>query len=107
MMKSGYKIEIPIILFKGFLMLQTATYNCFRAELRRNNDSIKMNNIYKLMVTGKVGGRRPRGTDPTHWTYQILTTLDTTVHSGAAAVRSKWRGKIRDKLLLRESGHDP
>ncbi|XP_062532701.1 uncharacterized protein LOC134201580 [Bombyx mori] len=50
--------------------------------------------LEKLMVTGKVNGRRPRGRGPTRWSDQIRTTLDTTVHDALHSAADR-------------GGHDP
>ncbi|CAH0699720.1 unnamed protein product [Spodoptera exigua] len=70
---------------------------------RRDND-----NLEKLLITGKVEGKRPRGRSPIRWTDQIRTTLNTTVHDAlhSAADRNRWRGVIRS-ILLPRSGHYP
>lgn len=64
-------------------------------------------NLEKLLLTGKVHGKRPRGRSPTRWTDQIKTTLDTTVCEAihAAVDRTQWRQIVQEKVIRR--GHDP
>ncbi|CAH0691675.1 unnamed protein product [Spodoptera exigua] len=75
----------------------------FGHTARRGNDKLE-----KLLITGKVEGKRPRGRSPIRWTDQIRTTLKTTVHDAlhSAADRNRWRRVIRSTLLPR-GGHDP
>ncbi|XP_077255535.1 uncharacterized protein LOC143893712 [Temnothorax americanus] len=70
---------------------------------RRSGD-----NLEKLMVTGKMEGKRPRGRSPTRWADQIRTTLDTTMHEAlhTAQDRVSWRNVVRRKIIPGR-GHDP
>ncbi|CAD0244621.1 unnamed protein product [Spodoptera exigua] len=72
---------------------------CFGNTARRDND-----NLEKLLITGKVEGKRPRGRSPIRWTDQIRTTLNTTVHDAlhSAADRNRWRKVIRSTLPTRQ-----
>ncbi|CAH2210972.1 jg14263 [Pararge aegeria aegeria] len=69
---------------------------------RRDGD-----NLEKIVVTGKVEGKRPRGRSPIRWSDQIRTVLDTKVHTAlnVAQSRVKWL-KIVQKVVSGR-GHDP
>ncbi|XP_072934917.1 uncharacterized protein [Epargyreus clarus] len=66
-------------------------------------------NLEKLMVTGKIEGKRPRGRSPIRWSDQVRTSLHTSVHDAmqTAENRSKWRDIIRTVLNTNHGGHDP
>ncbi|CAH0605378.1 unnamed protein product [Chrysodeixis includens] len=51
------------------------------------------NNLEKLVVTGQIGGKRPRGRSLIRWTGQIRTTPDITIHDEfhKAMDRNKWQ----------------
>lgn len=65
-------------------------------------------NLEKLVVTGKVEGKRARGRSPMRWSDQIRTTLDSTVYDAlrVAEDRLRWR-KIIKSSLMDGGGHDP
>ncbi|PZC71172.1 hypothetical protein B5X24_HaOG213942 [Helicoverpa armigera] len=65
-------------------------------------------NLERLIVTGKVDGKRPRGRSPIRWSDQIRFALDSTVHSAlhTARDRNKWKNIIRSKVMT-QGGHDP
>ncbi|CAH2227199.1 jg14603 [Pararge aegeria aegeria] len=67
---------------------------------RRDGD-----NLEKIVVTGKVEGKRPRGRSPIRWSDQIRTALDTKVALNVAQSRVKWH-KIVQKVVSGR-GHDP
>ncbi|CAH2208083.1 jg4661 [Pararge aegeria aegeria] len=69
---------------------------------RRDGD-----NLEKIVVTGKVEGKRPRGRSQIRWSDQIRTALDTKVHTAlnVAQSRVKWH-KIVQKVVSGR-GHDP
>lgn len=66
---------------------------------RRSDD-----NLERLIVTGKVEGKRPRGRSPKRWTDQIREQLDIPVNVALhqASDRSRWRRAV-DSLR----SHDP
>lgn len=70
---------------------------------RKDND-----NLEKLIVTGKVDGKRSRGRSPMRWSDQIRTTLDTSVYDAlhVAEDRGRW-SKIIKERLMGSGGHDP
>lgn len=65
-------------------------------------------NLEKLIVTGKVEGKKPRGCSPIRWTNQIRTAFDSTVHKGlhTAKEKTKWKKAILEKVI-QKGGHDP
>ncbi|CAH2226851.1 jg16562, partial [Pararge aegeria aegeria] len=70
--------------------------------LKRDGD-----NLVKIVVTGKVEGKRPRGSSPIRCSDQIRTALDTKVHIALSVAKSrvKWH-KIVQKVVSGR-GHDP
>lgn len=64
-------------------------------------------NLEKLLVTGKVCGRRHRGRNPMRWSDQIRSTLNTSVHVAihTAEDRQEWRKMMQEKVI--RGGHDP
>uniref|UniRef100_A0A2H1VU13 SFRICE_040172 n=1 Tax=Spodoptera frugiperda TaxID=7108 RepID=A0A2H1VU13_SPOFR len=64
-------------------------------------------NLEKLLITGKVDGKRPRGRSPIRWSDQIRATLETTVCDAIhiAEDRTAWRNIVNQKVIRR--GHDP
>lgn len=58
-------------------------------------------NLQKLIVTGKVEGKRQRGRSLMRWSDQIRSTLDINMSDAVhvAESRSRWRNIVRDKLL--------
>ncbi|CAH2254798.1 jg15382 [Pararge aegeria aegeria] len=69
---------------------------------RRDGD-----NLEKIVVTGEVEGKRPRGRSPIRLSDQIRSALDTKVHTAlnVAQSRVKWH-KIVQKVVSGRS-HDP
>ncbi|KAA5661874.1 hypothetical protein F3G64_34070 [Pseudomonas aeruginosa] len=65
-------------------------------------------NLERLIVTGKVDGKRPRGRSPIRWSDQIRTALDSTFHNALHIARdkNKWRKIVRAKVI-KKGGHDP
>ena len=63
-------------------------------------------NLEKLIVTGKVEGKRPRGRSPMRWSDQIRATLDSTVYDALriAEDRAKWR---HISIIKDGGGHAP
>ncbi|CAH2107939.1 unnamed protein product [Euphydryas editha] len=68
---------------------------------RKDND-----NLERLMITGKIEGKRPRGRSPIRWSDQIRTSLGITFKDAlkGAENRKRWRDIIRKAL---SGGHDP
>ncbi len=66
------------------------------------------NNLERLIVTGKMEGKRPRGRSPIRWSDQIRTTLDSTIHGALHTARDRigWRKIVREKVIPK-GGHDP
>ncbi|CAH2233773.1 jg11778 [Pararge aegeria aegeria] len=64
-------------------------------------------NLEKIVVTGKVEGKRPRGRSLTRWSDQIRTALDIKVHIALNGAKSRvqWH-KIVQKVVTGR-GHDP
>ncbi|KAL0878559.1 hypothetical protein ABMA27_003646 [Loxostege sticticalis] len=62
------------------------------------------NNLEKLIVTGKIEGKRPRGRSPKRWSDQISEQLDLPVSAALhkATDRISWRQTMR-----RLRSHDP
>lgn len=65
-------------------------------------------NLERLIVTGKMDGKRPRGRGPIRWSDQVRTALDTSIHNAlhTAEDRNRWKNIIRKKLI-QKGGHDP
>ncbi|XP_028035907.1 uncharacterized protein LOC114247215 [Bombyx mandarina] len=65
-------------------------------------------NLEKLIVTGTVDGKRPRGRSPTRWSDQIRTALDSTFHNALHTDRDKngWR-KIVCAKVIQKGDHEP
>ncbi|PZC73730.1 hypothetical protein B5X24_HaOG208914, partial [Helicoverpa armigera] len=63
------------------------------------------NNLERLIVTGKVEGRRPRGRSPIRWSDQITKELEMPMNVAMhqATERNKWRHLV-DKI---RRSHDP
>ncbi|CAH2219998.1 jg1075, partial [Pararge aegeria aegeria] len=59
---------------------------------RRDGD-----NIEKIVVTGKVQDKRPRGRSPIRWSKQIRTALDTKVHTALNVAQSQSNGTKSSK----------
>ncbi|XP_028041433.1 uncharacterized protein LOC114251396, partial [Bombyx mandarina] len=80
---------------------------CLRKVLEYFGHVARMggNNFKKLIVTGKVDGKSPRGRSPTD---QIRTTLDSLFHNAlqAARDRNRWKKIVREKVI-QKGGHDP
>lgn len=77
-------------------------FEFFGHVARRRGD-----NLEKLLVTGKLQGKRPRGRSPMRWSDQIRTNLDTTVHHAlhTAQNRTSWKDIIKRRVTNRD--HDP
>ncbi|CAH2238194.1 jg13028 [Pararge aegeria aegeria] len=62
---------------------------------RRDGD-----NLEEIVVSGKVEGKRPRGSSPIRWSDQIRTALDTKVHIALQVAKSrvKWHKIVRKRL---------
>ncbi|CAH2243650.1 jg26125 [Pararge aegeria aegeria] len=69
---------------------------------RRDGD-----NLEKIVITGKVEGKRPRGRSPIRWSDQISTALDTKVHTAlnVAQSRVKWHKIVQE--VVNGRGHRP
>ncbi|KAJ8724798.1 hypothetical protein PYW07_015756 [Mythimna separata] len=65
-------------------------------------------NLERLIVTGKVDGKRPRGRSPIRWSDQIRAALNSTMYDALhnAEDRNRWRNTIRAKVM-KQGGHDP
>lgn len=64
-----------------------------------------MDNLERLMVTGKVDGKRPRGRSPKRWSDQITEQTKGPISAALhqAADRNRWRQAV-EKL---KRSHDP
>ncbi|XP_052744154.1 uncharacterized protein LOC128199289 [Bicyclus anynana] len=65
-------------------------------------------NLEKLVITGKVEGKRSRGRSPMRWSDQVRTTLESTVYDAlrVAGDRKEWHTIL--KTRIRDGGgHDP
>lgn len=63
------------------------------------------NNLERLMVTGKIEGKRPRGRSPKRWSDQISEELEISVSTALhqATERNRWR-QLVDEI---KRSHDP
>lgn len=65
-------------------------------------------NLEKLLLVGKVEGKRPRGRVPSRWSDQIklLTGLSVTTAMRQAKDRKTWKKIIREMRRKFQDGHD-
>lgn len=84
------------------------TTSCDHEKKASNIARKKGDNLQKLMVTGKVDGKKSRDRSPICWSNQICTTLYTSVYEAlhVAEYRKSWRNIIKEKLLG-GADHDP
>ncbi|CAK1590841.1 unnamed protein product [Parnassius mnemosyne] len=66
------------------------------------------NNLDRLIVVGKVGGKRPRGRSSSRWSDQVksLTGLSLTTAMQKAEDRTEWRAIVNNATKALKYGHD-
>ncbi|XP_028027088.1 uncharacterized protein LOC114240658 [Bombyx mandarina] len=66
------------------------------------------NNFERLIMTGKVDGKRPQMLSPIRGSDRIRTALDSTFHNALRTARdiNLWRKIMRTKDI-QKGGHDP